>query len=115
MGECPAHLLPALERHLMAFVGSAPHRAHGPPARHPLNNAWDATRTALGRPTIHFHDLRRAGLTSAASQGATTRELIARAGHASPAAALRYQHVTKDRDVAVLGLDGCERDLLNAL
>ncbi len=36
-----------------------------------------------------------------ATQGATTRELMARAGHASPAAALRYQHATADRDVAI--------------
>jgi len=34
-------------------------------------------------------------------QGATTRELMIRAGHASPAAALRYQHATADRDAAV--------------
>src|SRR5271155_413492 len=45
-------------------------------------------REELGRPEVHFHDLRGAGLTWAATQGATTRELMARAGHASPAAAL---------------------------
>ena len=33
-------------------------------------------------------------------QGATTRELLVGAGHASPAAALRYQHPVADRDVA---------------
>ncbi len=30
--------------------------------------------------------------------GATTAELMRRAGHASPAAALGYQHATEDRD-----------------
>ncbi len=59
------------------------------------------SRAALGRPEVQFHDLWGAGLTWAATQGATTRELMARAGHASPAAALRYQHATADRDVAI--------------
>jgi hypothetical protein len=36
-----------------------------------------------------------------AVSGATTRELMARVGHASPAAALRYQHATEDRDTAL--------------
>lgn len=30
--------------------------------------------------------------------GATTAELMHRAGHASPRAVLRYQHATEDRD-----------------
>ncbi|MDA8281704.1 MAG: integrase, partial [Actinomycetota bacterium] len=33
--------------------------------------------------------------------GASTRELIARMGHASPDAAIRYQHATEDRDRAI--------------
>jgi hypothetical protein len=40
-------------------------------------------------------------LTWAAATGATTAELMYRAGHASPAAALRYRHATKDRDRAL--------------
>jgi integrase len=103
----PPHVLPAMERHLRAFVGPEPSspllagQKGGRLGRHPLNAAWNAARVALGRPEIHFHDLRGAGLTWAATQGATTRELLARAGHASPAAALRYQHATADRDVAI--------------
>jgi len=37
----------------------------------------------------------------AAATGASTKELMRRAGHASPAAALRYQHATEDRDKAI--------------
>ena len=37
----------------------------------------------------------------AASTGATTEELMSRLGHASPAAALRYQHVVSGRDAAI--------------
>jgi integrase len=66
-----------------------------------MNVAWQAAHGELGRPEIHFHDLRGAGLPWAATQGATTRELMARAGHASPAAALRYQHAAEDRDAAI--------------
>jgi hypothetical protein len=34
----------------------------------------------------------------AASTGATLAELMARLGHSTPGAALRYQHAAKDRD-----------------
>jgi lambda repressor-like predicted transcriptional regulator len=37
-------------------------------------------------------------LTLAAATGATTVELMHRAGHSSSVAAMRYQHATKDRD-----------------
>jgi integrase len=52
----------------------------------------------VGRPDLHLHDLRHTGLTFAAATGATTAELMRRAGHASTEAALRYQHATRDRD-----------------
>ena len=39
--------------------------------------------------------------TLAASTGAGTKELMHRLGHASPQAALRYQHATSERDVAI--------------
>jgi hypothetical protein len=41
------------------------------------------------------------GATWVAVNGATTRELMARVGHSSPAAALRYQHATEDRGTAI--------------
>jgi len=103
----PPHILPSIERHLRTFVGPDPSSPFltgvkgGRLGRHPLNAAWQAARRDLGRPVIHFHDLRGAGLTWAATQGATTRELMARGGHASPAAALRYQHAVEDRDAAI--------------
>jgi len=42
----------------------------------------------------------------AAAPGATVAELMHRSGHASPAAALRYQHVTSDRDHALAAAPG---------
>src|ERR1019366_4653299 len=66
-----------------------------------LSAAWDKARIACGRPGLHLHDMRHAGLTWTAIAGATTAELMHRAGHASPSAALRYQHATADRDRAL--------------
>jgi hypothetical protein len=39
--------------------------------------------------------------TTENTAGATTKELMERMGHASPAVALRYQHVMRGRDAAV--------------
>jgi integrase len=59
-----------------------------------------ATRT-VGLDGLRFHDLRHTGNTLAASTGASTRELMARMGHASSRAALIYQHATRDRDATI--------------
>ncbi|MCA1712085.1 MAG: site-specific integrase [Actinobacteria bacterium] len=63
--------------------------------------AWRGARVRAGVPTAHFHDLRHAGLTLAAQSGATLAEVMRRAGHASSAAALRYQHAADRRDAEV--------------
>jgi integrase len=63
-----------------------------------LQVAWQRARTEVGRPDLRLHDLRHTGLTLAAATGATTVELMHRAGHSSSVAAMRYQHATKDRD-----------------
>lgn len=39
--------------------------------------------------------------TLAAATGAGTKELMYRLGHASPRAALIYQHATRERDIAI--------------
>lgn len=48
-----------------------------------------------------MHDVRHAGLTMAAQGGATTRELMARAGHSTPRAALIYQHAAEERNLTI--------------
>jgi hypothetical protein len=52
----------------------------------------------IGRPDLRLRDIRHTGLTLAAATGATTAELMHRAGRASVAAAIRYQRATRDRD-----------------
>jgi integrase len=58
-------------------------------------------RKAAGRSDLHFHDLRHTGLTWAAQSGATLAELMGRAGHSTPAMAIRYQHAAQDRDAVI--------------
>lgn len=70
----------------------------GPVTPQVLAQAWSKARLSVGRLDLHLHDLRHSGLTWSAATGATTAELMHRAGHASAAAALRYQHATEDRD-----------------
>lgn len=100
----PPHVVGPLERHLEAFVAPAPDswvltgELLGPIATKPFYDAWHAACLTTGQPHLRLHDLRHTGLTLAAAKGATIAELMYRAGHASPAAALRYQHATKDRD-----------------
>ncbi|WP_395156984.1 tyrosine-type recombinase/integrase [Ilumatobacter sp.] len=48
-----------------------------------------------------FHDLRHHAGTLTATAGASIRESMARLGHSSPRAALRYQHVAETRDAEV--------------
>jgi len=103
----PPNILPALIEHLAAHVGPRATDwlfagADGQPS-HPrtVDHAWSKARKMIGRTDLRFHDLRHSGLTWAATTGASTKELMRRAGHASPQAALRYQHATDDRDRAL--------------
>jgi integrase len=58
-------------------------------------------RKRLGVPDLHLHDLRHTGNTFAAQSGASLRDLMARMGHDSPAAALVYQHSSRAADEAI--------------
>jgi integrase len=99
-----APVMDAIVEHLASFTDSHPDSLffcspNGPPLSvGVLQRAWTTARLSVGRPDLHLHDLRHTGLTFAAATGATTAELMRRAGHASTEAALRYQHATTDRD-----------------
>jgi integrase len=104
----PPHLLPLVREHLLAHgVGRAGllfPAAHDPdghmrPAT--LYRVYYPAREAAGRPDLRFHDLRHTGATLAASTGATLAELMARLGHSTPGAAMRYQHAAKGRDAEI--------------
>ena len=55
----------------------------------------------IGRHDLRWHDLRHTGATMAAQAGASLRELQARLGHSTAAAAMTYQHATAERDRAL--------------
>lgn len=59
---------------------------------------WGEALDKVGGTRFHFHDLRHTGNTLAAATGASTKELMARMGHASQRAALIYQHASPERD-----------------
>jgi integrase len=104
----PPDVTEAVVAHLERFVGADRgawlFERNGLPV-HPrtFERVWDRARVAAGRPDLHLHDLRHSGLTWSAATGATLAELMYRAGHSSPAAALRYQHAEDERDKALAG------------
>jgi hypothetical protein len=62
------------------------------------HRVWLPATRATGLMGLRFHDLRHTAGTLAARTGATTKEIMARLGHASPRAAMVYQHAADDRD-----------------
>lgn len=62
---------------------------------------WDKARRAAGRGDLPFHGLRHYAGTRYAQAGATPRETMARLGHSSIGAAMRYQHAgNRDDELA---------------
>ena len=100
----PNFLIASIVAHLDQFTGASADALvftgnNGQPlTKDSLRAAWDKARMSIGMSDLHLHDLRHTGLTLAAATGATTAELMHRAGHSSANASLRYQHATKDRD-----------------
>jgi integrase len=100
----PAAIAAALEEHLEEHVASSPEvllfgtSTGGYLARSNWNSTFRRAADAIGLPSVRPHELRHTGATLAAATGATTKELMRRLGHSSPAAALVYQHAADDRD-----------------
>lgn len=106
----PPHLIPAVKEHLRAHV--AIHReallwpAASDPNKHlhpmTLKASFFPARERAGRPDLRFHDLRHSGAVLAAQiPGTTVKDLMARLGHSTPSAALRYQHTAAKRDKGI--------------
>ena len=62
---------------------------------------YHQARAEAARPDLRWHDLRHTGAVLAAAAGATLAELMARLGHSTAEAALRYQHAAADRDKVI--------------
>ncbi len=130
----PPHIIPTIEQHLAKHVGKArdsllfpagdfvkvtksagsnyqrasnlppnsQSSAHLQPST--LMRHWYKARHTAGRDDLRWHDLRHSSLVLAAATGATLAELMARAGHSTPAAAMRYQHAAQGRDKKIAAL-----------
>lgn len=104
----PPHVLPVLAEHMAKWAGSDRvfvGRDGRPMRGDAIRQAFDRARRKVGMPGSRFHDLRHTGQTLAAATGATTKDLMRRLGHASPAASYRYLHA----------VDGCDAEIASAL
>jgi integrase len=93
----------------LVFVGPKGGRLR----RHNFRRLWLKAKKAARIPDdVHFHDLRHSGNELAAEGGATTRELMARMGHSTTRAALRYQRARRERDHTIA--DAMDRNIESA-
>jgi integrase len=103
----PPHLMPAVKDHLRDHVAASrdalifPAASGGHMAPSALYAVYHPAREVAGRPDLRFHDLRHTGAVLAAATGATLAELMARLGHSTVSAALRYQHAAAERDKVI--------------
>jgi integrase len=100
----PPHVLPILAEHMITWAGTDRlfvGRGGRPMRGDAIRQAFTRARRKAGMPGFRFHDLRHTGQTLAASTGATTKDLMRRLGHASPAAANRYLHAVDGRDAEI--------------
>ncbi|GAB3313712.1 site-specific integrase [Geodermatophilus aquaeductus] len=103
----PAAIVALVEEHLEKYVVASPDAllfstsSGGYLARSNWNGTFRRAADAIGLQAVRPHELRHTGATLAAATGATTKELMRRLGHSSPAAALLYQHAADDRDAEI--------------
>lgn len=106
----PPHIIPAIEDHLAKHVDKQrdallfPNENGGHLQPSTLNRHWYKARAKAGRDDLRWHDLRHSGAVLAAATGASLAELMARLGHSTAQAALRYQHAAQGRDREIAAL-----------
>lgn len=101
----PASIVDVLRSHLEHFTQDGPHALVFTSTKGcPLLNryfapSWARAKCAAGiDDSVRFHDLRHLAGTAAATSGASLREVMARMGHSSSEASLRYLKAAEDRD-----------------
>ena len=101
----PAAIVPDLREHLRRWSERGPQGRvfvgprGGRLLRSNYSRYWNEAveKAGLGQLGLHFHDLRHTANSFVASS-ASLRELMTRMGHASPRAALIYQHASRERE-----------------
>ncbi len=102
----PATVRAEVDQHLERFVDDDPEALlftiertdDTPRATTWQYKIWGPAREVAGLPELRFHDLRHLAGTLTALAGGTLKEIQSRMGHASPQAAMIYQHVAHGRD-----------------
>jgi len=99
------HLLDELRVHLRTYASKGfDAYVFTTPTGQPLDRtnfrerAWEPATAKVRLSGLRFHDMRHTAGTLAAQTGATTKELMARLGHASPRASMIYQHAAEERE-----------------
>ena len=115
--QFPKLIVPEIEAHLDTWVGESPDAPlfPGPKGglrRSTVYRAWHKALAGAGLPDhIKPHDLRHLSNTLAAQvPGVTVKDLMARMGHKSEQAALRYLHASAEADTTMArGMDDAIR------
>jgi len=103
----PPHVAEMLREHMTKHTGRGPEAFVFTTTRGRRLSTTAFTKSvkagfaAVGKPDMRVHDLRHVGATLAAQAGATTKELMSRLGHTTPAMAMRYQIAAQERDVKI--------------
>jgi len=103
----PPHVAEMLRAHMKAHAGQGPESFvfTTTPGKRLSKTAFTKTVkngfASVGKPDMRGHDLRHVGATLAAQAGATTKELMSRIGHTTPAMAMRNQIAAQERDAAI--------------
>lgn len=103
----PPHVAAMLREHLRRQPGHGPENfvfttsRGGRLSTTAFTKSYKAALAEIGKPDLRVHDLRHVGAVLAAQAGATTKELMLRLGHTTPAMAMRYQHAASERDAAI--------------
>jgi integrase len=103
----PPHVAKMLTAHMAAHTDSGPEAFVFTTTRGQRLSTTAFTKAVkkgfadVGKPDMRVHDLRHVGATLAAQAGATTKELMRRLGHTTPAMAMRYQIAAAERDAVI--------------
>jgi integrase len=103
----PPHVAMLLREHMKAHTGPGPEAFVFTTTRGKRVSKTAFTKSvkngfaSVGKPDMRVHDLRHVGATLAAQAGATTKELMSRIGHTTPAMAMRYQIAAAERDAVI--------------
>lgn len=106
----PSFVARSLQAHLDRYADPGPYGLAFPsPDGGPMRRSnfrrriWVPATTAAGVAGLRFHhDLRHTAATLAAASGTSVKALMARIGHASTSAALRYRYVIDGQDAEIV-------------